>query len=109
MLQLFGWRQGQMTFSPDDRPVPPNVTRGVDAEAIEAEFEGQGYGAFKGAVAEAVADHLRPVRERYAELRPDEKVLEEALAGGAERARAIASGTLADVRRVMGIGPPGGG
>ncbi len=85
------------------------VIRGVDAEAIESEFAGQGYGAFKGAVAEAVVDYLRPVRERYAELRPDEDALEATLADGARQAQAIASGTLADVRRVMGVGPPGGG
>lgn len=30
VLQLFGWREGQMTFLPDERPVPPNVTRAVD-------------------------------------------------------------------------------
>ena len=82
------------------------VIRGTEPEAIEAEFEGQQYGAFKGAVAEAVVDYLRPVRERYEELRPDEAVLEAALAGGAERARALASETLADVRRAMGVGPP---
>ncbi len=45
------------------------------------------------------------MRERYAELRPDEDALEAALASGAERARAIASGTLADVRAAMGVGP----
>ena len=73
---------------------------------MEREFEGQGYGAFKSAVAEAVAEYLRPVRERYAELRPDEAALEEALGDGAERARAIASVTLADVRAAMGVGPP---
>jgi tryptophanyl-tRNA synthetase len=82
------------------------VIRGSGTDAIEAEFEGQQYGAFKGAVAEAVVDYLRPVRERYTELRPDEAALEAALAGGAERAQALASETLADVRRAMGVGPP---
>ena len=57
------------------------VIRGVGPEAIEAEFEGQQYGAFKGAVAEAVVDYLRPVRERYEELRPDEA----GAGGGVER------------------------
>ena len=48
---------------------------------------------------------LAPVRERYEELRPDEDALEEVLAAGADRARAIAAGTLADVRAAMGVGP----
>ncbi len=82
------------------------VTRGVTPDDVEREFEGQQYGAFKGAVAEAVADYLRPVRERYAELRPDEAALESALQQGAEQARAIASETLRDVRAAMGVGAP---
>ncbi len=82
------------------------VVRDTTPEAVEKEFEGQQYGTFKGAVAEAVAEYLRPVRERYAELRPDEAALEATLAEGAERAGAIAGETLADVRRAMGVGPP---
>ena len=45
------------------------------------------------------------MRERYAELRGDEDALEDVLEAGAEKARAIASGTLADVREAMGVGP----
>jgi tryptophanyl-tRNA synthetase len=82
------------------------VTRGVTPEDVEREFDGQQYGAFKGAVAEAVADYLRPVRERYAELRPDEAALESVLQQGAEQARALASETLRDVRAAMGVGAP---
>ncbi|MDX6696869.1 MAG: tryptophanyl-tRNA synthetase [Solirubrobacteraceae bacterium] len=84
------------------------VVRDATPEAVEAEFAGQGYGAFKGAVAEAVVEYLRPVRERYAQLRPDEAALEAVLAAGAEKARAIAAPTLADVREVMGVGAPRG-
>ncbi|MET0729895.1 MAG: tryptophan--tRNA ligase, partial [Solirubrobacterales bacterium] len=81
------------------------VVRGVEPERIEEEFAGQGYGAFKTAVAEAVVDYLAPTRERYAELREDEDVLERILVAGAQKARAIASPTLADVRKAMGVGP----
>jgi tryptophanyl-tRNA synthetase len=84
------------------------VVRGVEPGTIEREFEGQQYGAFKGAVAEAVVGYLRPVRERYAELRPDEGALERALAGGADRARELAGATMVDVRAAMGVGAPGG-
>jgi tryptophanyl-tRNA synthetase len=82
-----------------------SVIRDVPPEEIEREFEGSGYGDFKGAVADAVVDYLGPVRERYAEVRPDEAGMEEMLATGAAKARAIASDTLADVRDAMGIGP----
>jgi tryptophanyl-tRNA synthetase len=81
------------------------VARGTTEDEIEREFEGSGYGDFKGAVAEAVVDFLAPVRERYEELRPDEAALEEALSAGADKAREIAAGTLADVRSAIGVGP----
>jgi tryptophanyl-tRNA synthetase len=96
-------------------PEKPGITNLIDIlsairatapEQIEEEFDGGGYGAFKGAVAEAVVDYLRPVRERYHELRSDDAEIERALATGAERARAISSETLKDVRRAMGVGPP---
>ena len=83
-----------------------SVVRGVAPDAIEREFDGSGYGDFKSAVADAVVEYLAPVRERYAELRPDEDALERTLAAGADKARAIASGTVADVREAMRVGPP---
>jgi tryptophanyl-tRNA synthetase len=84
------------------------VIRGVEPAEIERDFEGQQYGAFKGAVADAVVEYLRPVRERYTELRADESAIEAALGRGADRARELASETLRDVRVAMGVGPPGG-
>ena len=82
------------------------VARGVDPAAIERELEGRGYGDLKQAVAEGAVELLAPLQERYAELRPDEAALEEALAAGAEKARAIAAPTVAEVRDRMGIGAP---
>jgi tryptophanyl-tRNA synthetase len=81
------------------------VARGSDPAAVEAEFDGAGYGDFKQAVAEAVVEYLAPVQERYAELRPDEAALGEVLAAGAEKARAIAAPVVAAVRERMGFGP----
>ncbi len=66
---------------------------------------GAGYGDFKAAVGDAVVDYLAPVRERYGEIRADEETLEWTLAGGADRARTIATDVLADVRDAMGVGP----
>ncbi|MSO40562.1 MAG: tryptophan--tRNA ligase [Solirubrobacterales bacterium] len=80
------------------------VARGVTQEQVESEFDGSGYGDFKGAVAEAVVEFLAPVRQRYQEIRPDEQALEDALGAGAEKARAIAAETLVEVRAAMGIG-----
>ena len=83
-----------------------SVIRGVEPDAIEGEFEGSGYGDFKREVADAVVAYLAPVRERYTELRADEAELERILGAGAEKARAIASATLAEVRAAMGVGAP---
>jgi tryptophanyl-tRNA synthetase len=81
------------------------VARGIEPEQVEREFAGSGYGDFKSAVAEAVIDWLTPVRERYEELRSDHDKLEGILEAGADKARAIASGTVAEVRHAMGVGP----
>jgi tryptophanyl-tRNA synthetase len=81
------------------------AVRGTSADEVERAFSGSQYGPFKQAVADAVIDYLTPVRERYRELRDDEAGLERTLADGAEKARAIAVDTLADVREAMGVGP----
>jgi len=79
------------------------VATDTEPEEVEREFAGEGYGAFKAAVGEAVVGLLAPVRERYRELRADEAGLERTLAEGADRARAIASETMGEVHRVMGF------
>ncbi|HTU14748.1 MAG TPA: tryptophan--tRNA ligase [Solirubrobacterales bacterium] len=83
-----------------------SVATGKAEDEIEREFEGAGYGDFKKAVADAVVEYLRPVREAYPEIRADEAGIEKILARGAEQARAITSETLADVREAMGVGAP---
>ena len=80
------------------------AVRQTTPERVEQEFADARYGEFKTAVAEAVAQSLAPVRERYAELRGDEPELERILAAGAARAREHAAGTLLDVRAAMGVG-----
>ncbi len=81
------------------------VARGSDQAQVESEFEGSGYGDFKKAAAEAVVEYLAPVRDRYAELRPDEAELDRIFGIGAEKAQAIAAPVLADVRERMGYAP----
>jgi tryptophanyl-tRNA synthetase len=83
------------------------VLRGVTPDEIEREFADARYGDFKKAVAATVVERLGPIRDRYEELRGDRAQLEDALAGGARKAQAIAAPTLAEVREKMGVGPPG--
>jgi tryptophanyl-tRNA synthetase len=80
------------------------AVRGTMPQDIESEFEGSGYGAFKQAVADGVIEYLAPVRERYEQWRSDPAELERTLAIGADKARAIISETMTDVRDAMGVG-----
>jgi tryptophanyl-tRNA synthetase len=83
------------------------VAEGTTPEAVEKEYaEAGGYAGFKEDVGRAVAGLLAPVRERYAELRPDLAALERVLSDGAEKARAISAETVALARARMGLGPP---
>jgi tryptophanyl-tRNA synthetase len=96
----------------DDKPGITNLieilatVRGVAPAQVEADFAGSGYGDFKLAVGTEVADWLAPVRAEYLELREDTERIEDFLESGAEKAKAIASGVVADVRERMGVGPP---
>ena len=83
------------------------ATTGKTVAALEAEFEGKQYGAFKGAVADAVVDALRPVQAKYAELREDRDGLRAVLKDGAERASLRANATLARVHEALGLIPGG--
>jgi tryptophanyl-tRNA synthetase len=80
--------------------------RDATPETIEQEFQNARYAEFKRAVAQALIEYLTPVRQRYQDLRKEERKLEEILAVGAEKARAIASETLAEVRTRMGVSAP---
>lgn len=81
------------------------ATTGKTVAQLEAEFEGKQYGAFKGAVADAVVECLKPVQAKYAELREDRDGLRAVLKDGAERASRRANSTLARVHEALGLIP----
>ena len=76
---------------------------GKDFAAIEAEFAGKGYGDFKIAVGEAVADHLEPVRSEFARLIQDKAYLKECYTAGAEKALRYSQRVLNKVYRKVGF------
>ena len=80
-----------------------SAVTGKSLEDITAEFAGKGYGDFKSAVGEAVAEELRPVREKYAELMNDKAELERLMKQGAEIATKISSRTLTKARKKVGL------
>jgi tryptophanyl-tRNA synthetase len=79
------------------------VATGRTPEEVEAAYDGSGYGQFKTDVADAVVEYLRPVRERYLELRADPAHLHAVLAAGAEHAQSVASATIATIKERMGF------
>jgi tryptophanyl-tRNA synthetase len=79
------------------------VATGRSADEVEAAYDGAGYGQFKTDVADAVVEYLRPVRERYLELRADPAHLWAVLSAGAERARAVSGETVMLIKERMGF------
>ncbi len=70
---------------------------------VERAFEGKQYGAFKGAVADAVVEYLRPVQDRFAQLAADPAEVDGRLARGADRADEIAEKVLQRATRAAGL------
>ncbi len=70
---------------------------------IESEFAGKGYGDFKLAVGEAVADHLQPVRDNFARIIADKAYLKDCYTKGAEKALRISQKTVSKVYRKVGF------
>jgi tryptophanyl-tRNA synthetase len=95
----------------DGRPEAKNLVGiyaaivGETVEQVLQRFAGQGFGAFKPALAEAAVALLTPLRERLIELRRDEAQLEAILASGAERAAELGAPTLLEAYRAVGLKP----
>ena len=76
---------------------------GTSIAELENEFAGKGYGDFKGAVAEVVVEYFRPIRAKALELLEDEKHLIDLLHEGADKARSVASETLHNTYKNLGL------
>jgi tryptophanyl-tRNA synthetase len=76
---------------------------GQSVEEVLARHAGQGFGAFKPALADAAVGLLAPLRERLIALRTDPASIDAFLAAGAERAAALAAPTLASAYRAVGL------
>ena len=94
-----------------DKPAVTNLLtifsalEGSPIPALEDRFAGSGYGEFKSALADAVVEALRPIRERYLELVDDRAQLGALLKRGADAARAVADPTLNEVKIAAGLVP----
>ena len=72
-------------------------------DEVEKEFEGENYGSFKVAVANAIIKELEPFQNKYNDLMKNPKKLEEIYHKGAEKAAKIASKTMNDVYDKIGV------
>ena len=80
-----------------------SVFTGKDFEAIEKEFDGQGYGAFKEAVAQSVIDGLAPIQGEYKRILEDKDYVDSVLKQGAEQASRLADRMVAKVYKKIGL------
>ncbi len=80
-----------------------SAVTGKSTEEVEREFDGKGYGDFKLAVGEAVADTLCPIKERYDEIIKDKKALEELYKEGASKAEYVARKTYFKAMKKVGF------
>jgi len=81
-----------------------HVFSGESPREIEKKFEGKGYGDLKKALAEVIAEALRPLQERYQALAKEEGHIDGVLKDGADRARPLADKMLAEVKEKVGLG-----
>ena len=101
--------ENSVRYDPENKPGISNLmtimseTGGMTIEEIEKNYRDKGYAVFKNAVAEAVIERLRPIREEYTRLMADKAYLMDIARDGAERAGRIARKTLSKVKRKVGL------
>lgn len=80
-----------------------SAVTGKTADEVEKEFSGKGYGEFKLAVGEAVADTLAPIKQKHDEIIKDKKMLEQLYRQGAEKAERVARKTYFKAMKKVGF------
>ena len=96
-------------FDPENQPGISNLIEIYGSvskktyEEVEAEFEGKGYGDFKMAVGEAVADELAPLQQKYESLLKDKAYIDDCIRKNDEKARYVSGRTLRKVKKKVGL------
>lgn len=99
----------EIKYDPEAKPAISNllaIYSGITNKPIkelEKEFEGRGYADFKSSLAKAVIDHLRPMQNKYAELKNNSSIIQEVFDSGAKKAKLEAEKTIETVRDKIGI------
>lgn len=98
----------EVRFDPENKPEISNLLSiymhcsGMTMPEIEQLYEGKGYGDFKKDLAEHVVNTLKPIQDRYHEIRNSGE-LEDILKRGAQRASSVANETVKIVKEKMGF------
>lgn len=99
----------EIIYDPDNKPGVSNLLSiysafaDVSVEEAQKRFQGVGYGEFKCAVGECVADKLAPVQKEQARLLNDKEYLNGILKKGAQTASYLAQKTLSKVYKKIGF------
>ncbi|MEU3468655.1 tryptophan--tRNA ligase [Streptomyces sp. NPDC006687] len=101
----------EIRFDAENKPGVSNLLTiystltGESVPALEAAYEGKGYGALKTDLAAVMVDFVTPFKQRTQEFLDDPETLDAVLAKGAEKARAVAAETLAQAYDRIGFVP----
>lgn len=101
--------EGAIYYDLDNKPGISNLLNiyssfsGMPVEDIVTRYEGRGYGDFKKDLVEVTVDALRPIRERFKEIRPSQELIH-ILRDGAEKANAVSEKTMKRVKDRFGLG-----
>jgi len=101
--------EGSIRFDTVEKPGVSNLLTIYSAltdmpiAEIEQKYEGRGYGDFKKDLVEVTINALKPIKERFDEIRPSQDLID-ALSDGKERAGAIAERTMKRVKDHFGLG-----
>lgn len=99
----------EVRYAPQEKPGVSNLIEiygcvtGKSYEEIEKEFAGKGYGDFKMAAGEAVAEHLAPLQKKYRELMADKAYIDSMIKSNDEKAQYYANKTLRKVQKKVGL------
>jgi tryptophanyl-tRNA synthetase len=100
---------GSIRFDIENKPGISNLLNiyssfsGKSVEELERQYEGAGYGTFKKDLVDVTVEALRPIKERFAQIRDSEELIQ-MLEDGAERANAIAQPVIRRVKETFGLG-----
>ena len=101
--------EGIVRFDIENKPGVSNllsiysIVSGKTIAELETLYEGKGYGAFKGDLAEVIINALSPIQQKYNELMESNE-LDEILDRGSEKARLVADKMVSKMERAMGLG-----